>query len=324
MFCSQCGHSNPDGAAFCMSCGNPLTQAPNTAAQPTVSPQYNPAPPLGAEYAAQPNAGGYYAPVPPYPMPDANVKKKSRTGLIVGLIVGVFLIAATVIALFVWPGFLVQSAAVSGYYVSEERGEALQFKDNGTMRIYAADTNYKGEYQLNGAQAMGVIVVDDEKYEFAITEDGIYVDTIGSFEKADDDFDVEDFIKDISGDIDEEAEAETPMPSEEAVEVVPSEVPAESIDAGSASDLVGLWYETTGYGGTIEFFTDGTYEMTVMGIVFGGTFEYDAASDSWLLNILDSGETYTLTMSGDSINVNSMQYTRDYVEQVDWDMENYS
>src|SRR5689334_17513636 len=30
MFCTNCGHKNPDGSNFCASCGNPLTEPAST------------------------------------------------------------------------------------------------------------------------------------------------------------------------------------------------------------------------------------------------------------------------------------------------------
>ncbi len=310
MFCSQCGHGNPDGAAFCTACGNPLIRDTKAAPMPPDTGIQNPnAYPQAAPF-LPPNQGGLTP--PPYP---SQQYKKKRTGLIVGLIVGAFLIAAAAVALFVWPGVLIQKApGLTGYWYSEQRGEALEFKNSGSMRVFTTYSTFKGQFEYDTAQGMGVISVDDENYDFAITDDGLKVDGMGIYEKAGDDFDVDDFIDDMSSRIEE---TETPTPSGE-VSAAPSEAPSETTMAAQP-DISGIWYETTGYGGTLEFFTDGTYSMTVSDIALGGTYDYDAASSSWRLHEDLTGTTYTAALSDDGLlNLDSIQYTRHFVEQFDW------
>jgi hypothetical protein len=75
-FCTNCGASLPDGTAFCTSCGAKLAPAPppNPAAPAYAAPAY-----------AAP--AGYPAPAP----------KKKHTGLIIGIIAAVLVIAAVVV-----------------------------------------------------------------------------------------------------------------------------------------------------------------------------------------------------------------------------------
>lgn len=200
MFCTKCGQSNPEDAAFCSACGNALSVAPQpeTAQKIAAQPQ-QPTMPLYQTPAAPQNQQGYYygAAQQPYPPQGAYMppKKKNRTGLVVGLTIGgVLLIAAVAILLFVWPGFLVQSAAVNGFWYSEDRTEALEFKNNGSIRVYTIDDKFKGDYTYDRTQGIGVISVDDAEYRFAVVEDGVYVESMGSYKQAGNDFDVKHFI----------------------------------------------------------------------------------------------------------------------------------
>lgn len=323
MFCSQCGHSNPDGASFCMACGSPLTQDTSITSEPSGDAgfQTNPDNPQTASFSS-PNQSGF-APIPPYPPPYPQpgvsgpmpyTNKRKRTGLIAGLLVGAIVVMAAAVALFVWPGILVQKApGLTGYWFSEQRGEALEFKNSGGIRVFTADNIFKGEYEYDTAQGMGVITVDDTNYEFAMTDDGLKVDGMGLYEKAGDNFDVDNFIIDMQS-----AQTAAPQPSE-AVTAEASSAPVETAAAATQPDISGMWYETTGYGGTIEFFTDGTYSMSVADIALGGTYNYDAASASWQLHD-DLTETIlkaSLVEDG-YLNVDSLRYTRDFVEQIDW------
>jgi len=300
MFCSKCGQSIPEGSAFCTSCGSPLKKD---------GPAASPVPPY-------PNQWGYGAPQPLYP------QRKKHTGLIAGIIAGVVLIAAAAVALFVWPGFLIgNDNALLGFWYNEDRAEAIEFKSS-SVRVYTTEKNYKGEYEYDAAKARGVITVDENDVDFALTEDGLEVDGIGVYVKADDDFDADDFIKEAMAAM-APATAEPAAEPSQAVPADPSEAPTASIAAVSSDDILGLWYETTGYGGTLEFYVDGTYTMTMMGVAVNGTYEYDAVSGCGTIYEELSGTEYPLTISDGLLTIDSLQYTRDYVEQYDLnDLEN--
>ncbi len=199
MFCTKCGQSNPEDAAFCSACGNALSLAPQPEMAQQIAAQPQPTMPLYQTPAAPQNQQGYYygAVQQPYPPQGAYMppKKKNRTGLVVGLTIGgVLLIAAVAMLLFVWPGFLVQSAAVNGFWYSEDRTEALEFKSNGSIRVYTIDDKFKGDYTYDRTQGIGVISVDDAEYRFAVVEDGVYVESMGNYKQAGTDFDVKHFI----------------------------------------------------------------------------------------------------------------------------------
>jgi len=315
MFCTKCGQSNPEDAAFCFSCGNALSAIP----QPEAAQQPTEPPIMPQTSAAPQNQQAYYYGVvqQPYAPQDVYTKKKSRKGLIVGLTGGVLLIAAVVVLLFVWPGFLTQSTSVSGFWYSEDRGEALEFKNNGMIRVYTTLDDYKGDYDYDRAQGLGLITVEDEDYRFAVTEDGLYVESMGQYNQADIHFDVDDFVEDMKSAFNQVDPVNTNN------NLTNSGQNNNGNSSHDISDVEGLWYETTGYGGTLELYADGTYDMTIVGYVFSGTYEYDASSGTGMLYEHDTRDTYSLTVSNGMLETDGYQYTRDFVEQYDWsDMEN--
>jgi len=103
MQCPRCGANLPDDARFCGACGTDLSgaaptqqmpQAPAPAGVPYPDPAQHQlqAPPPGQEQhspAYQPPSQGYAPPQPFYPQQSA---PKKRTGLIVGIIVGVLVL----------------------------------------------------------------------------------------------------------------------------------------------------------------------------------------------------------------------------------------
>lgn len=210
MFCTRCGQSNPEDSAFCSACGHAMSVVPQpgtnswpqAARQVSVPPQEPITSPVQAPIAPQNQYGNYCGdPQQPYAPQGAYVppKKKSGVGLIVGLSVGgALLIAAVVVLLFVWPGFLAQSVPVNGFWYSEDRGEALEFKNAGSIRVYTTNNKLSGDYTYDNAQGIGNITVDDEDYQFAVTEDGLYVESMGCYKQAEAEFDVDDFIDDVS------------------------------------------------------------------------------------------------------------------------------
>jgi hypothetical protein len=205
---------------------------------------------------------------------------------------------------------------VNGFWYSEDRGEALEFRDNGSIRVYTIDDEYKGDYTYDRKQAIGVVSVEDEDYDFAVTEDGLYVQTMGNYKQAKADFDVDDFIDDMTSAFNEVDYSNTVNAPVNGQSSSPNNANNTSA-AADVSDIKGLWYETSGYGGTIEFYADGTYDMTIMGYTFGGTYEYDAAAGTGVLHENDTGESYPLTVSNGMLETDGYQYTRDYVEQYD-------
>lgn len=323
MFCSQCGHGNVDGAAFCSACGSPLTVHTDTSQPSGVPPQQIHV----ASAAPKAPYEGYYAPCP---TPAA---KKKKTGLILGLSLGgAALLALAAVLLFLWPGWL-KPQTVLGMWVSEARGEVLEFRESGSIRVYTASNEFKGRYAFS--TGTGTIEVEDNEYRFAVSDGGLYVENMGNYTKVGEDFDFDGFMDSVAvtvavPEIDQALETlpvepddipavESPEISAEmpAEEDAVSDVIIEDADAVPAT-LTGIWYETTGYGGTIEFFDDGTYLVVVAGVEYSGTYTYDPAFAMGTVVDPVINEEVGIQFEDGLLRIESIYYTRDYVEQYDW------
>ena len=169
MFCTKCGHKNVDGAAFCTNCGNNLQAANYQHQAPPPQGQYAPpqyAPPQGY---GQPMHPGY----PPQ-------MKKSKKGLVIGLIIcGVVLIAAAIILIIIFAG----GSPVVGEWRSEDRDETITFNADGTIRIETQFADETGRYTYDSSEQEGVITILDEDYDFEIRDDEMYIEGIGYYSK---------------------------------------------------------------------------------------------------------------------------------------------
>lgn len=88
---------------------------------------------------------------------------------------------------------------------------------------------------------------------------------------------------------------------------------------GPANSINGLWYEETGFGGTLEFKSGGVVTMVVMGITVDGTYTFDAAKGegSFTISIMGQEGTQDFTLADGELNVDGAIYTREKVEQQD-------
>lgn len=89
---------------------------------------------------------------------------------------------------------------------------------------------------------------------------------------------------------------------------------------GGSAQLAGTWYDETGYGGTIDFRADGTYDMQVAGMAVPGTYTFDKNKSTGKLSISYMGESDLIPfkMDGDRLNIDGTWYTKNYVEQFDY------
>ena len=112
MFCKNCGKEMPDGTSFCTECGTPQDKveasAPTT---PPVPPATPPAPPVEQAAPAQTPVtppAGQGAPPPPIPpaagAPFIEAPKRRKTGLIIGVVGLVVLLAVAVVLVVVLLG----------------------------------------------------------------------------------------------------------------------------------------------------------------------------------------------------------------------------
>lgn len=203
MFCTQCGQQNADASTFCVNCGSPLKSSASSQQQSIPNPV--PVVPIQAQFSVP--VQGASSPMPYGTAPAGNPPKtprKSRKGLIIGLICGgVVLLAAAVLFVFLWlipmlsSGTSDSGTSIAGLWSSEENADVLKFKDNGSVYLYSADDNLKGTYEYNKNKAEGVITLDDTDYDFTVDKDEINVEDMGVYTKEDaEDFDIDTFIED--------------------------------------------------------------------------------------------------------------------------------
>jgi len=198
MFCQNCGHQNKAGDAFCANCGNALQ---------TVNMQ-------------QPQ-GMYMPPQGQYPpMQNQQKPKKSRKGLAIGLsAAGVVLVAAAVVLVILLMG----GTSVVGVWYSDTLGEAMEFRDNGRVYTYSAYDDIKSKYEYNKRTGNGIITTDDEEYAFTVEKERIKIEDKGTYKRADEDFDIDEFIDDIIAAL---PPVETPQPTPvETPQPTPVETP---------------------------------------------------------------------------------------------------
>ncbi len=182
MFCAQCGQPNGDTSAFCANCGSPL--------KPSIPTQ-----PQSSQIPVIPMQSQYNSPVPP---------KKTRKGLVLGLIAGVLLFfVAAALLVFLWlipsisSGAADSGKSIIGIWSCEENADVLKFKENDSVYMYNADGHIKGTYEFDKNKSKGVITLDNSDYDFSVDKDELNVEDMGVYVKEDaKDFDVDSFIKD--------------------------------------------------------------------------------------------------------------------------------
>lgn len=147
MFCTKCGAQNPDGAAFCVSCGNSLQAA-------GVQAQY-----------AQPMA---------YQQANVYPQKRISKGLMIGLIIGgVALLAGVVVLVVVLTGGGAAANGIVGtWYDQSGYVGTLSFNSNGTVDMTAMGQKIPGEYTYDPNTKSGKITIMGQPGEFYV-ENGL-------------------------------------------------------------------------------------------------------------------------------------------------------
>ena len=88
---------------------------------------------------------------------------------------------------------------------------------------------------------------------------------------------------------------------------------------GAANGVNGLWYEKTGFAGTMEFKSGGVVTMAVMGMTIDGTYTFDAAKSEGTITISVGGQggTQDFKLADGQLDLGGTIYTREKVEQQD-------
>jgi hypothetical protein len=109
---------------------------------------------------------------------------------------GVALLAIIAVLLFVWPGFLNAAQSVAGVWYSEERGEVIEFDSNGSFEARTYYGSFEGDYSFDAKPGKGHIeMADGREFDFLVDKDRLLVYDMGTFERADDGFDADDFLE---------------------------------------------------------------------------------------------------------------------------------
>ncbi len=89
---------------------------------------------------------------------------------------------------------------------------------------------------------------------------------------------------------------------------------------GGSTDLAGMWYDETGYGGVVDFKANGTFDMQVAGMTMPGTYTFDKSKNTGKLSIsyLGESEEIPFKLDGSRLNIDGAWYTRDAVEQFNY------
>lgn len=157
MFCSKCGYSNADDAAFCVNCGAALGSG-------------------NAQPAAQ-----TYVPLGPYsPQAGFAAPKKSKSGLIAGVIAGSVVLVAAVVILVI----LLTGTAITGQWYSDELGVVLDFTSGGTVTSHTSGGTAQGSFTYDGSRGEGMLYADGETYEFEVYGHEMNITGIGIFTQA--------------------------------------------------------------------------------------------------------------------------------------------
>lgn len=81
--------------------------------------------------------------------------------------------------------------------------------------------------------------------------------------------------------------------------------------------VLGMWYDTSGMSGTINFYDDGSVLMETYGVQLVGTYAFDVMTDSGSMTVsyLDESMCCDITLHQGILDVEGITYTQDYVEQ---------
>lgn len=81
------------------------------------------------------------------------------------------------------------------------------------------------------------------------------------------------------------------------------------------NDISGLWYETTGLAGTLEFKSGGVVSLQTKSMSIDGTYKFDAATGKGTIIFSEDESESDFELKDGKINLDGMIYTRDKIGQ---------
>ena len=263
-FCKNCGTPLTGDEVFCKGCGAKVDiieqTSGNTAAPVPPQPVYTP--PAGATYTQA-------------------APKKSKLGLILGIVGGVVAISAVVLVLFLTGvlGGKVDISDIEGKWYSSDT--MIDFDDDGTLRIVTDEETIRGEFTYDTDKKEGIISSDARDYDdiaFARERDTLVVDDVEYYRDKEEAGYGEDTAQ--TGDVSDDTQTDDEL----------------------AQQIVGLWHavETT-YEGQSQ-------DVSAMGMAFefaadGSVTEYEgfAISETGTWDILLGSSLQLIASDGDML-----------------------
>lgn len=171
--------------------------------------------------------------------------------------------------------------ALDGLWSCEDIGEVLSFK-NGKINVYSGYGDFNGTYTYDIDKGEGSFTVNDTNFVFYADYNILHVSDTGDYIPADNNLDIKAFV------------------------------------AAHAMPIAGLWYDTSGTYGTIEFYTDGTAQIVMLDQPVSATYTFDVASGTGTLTS-ETGQSSAMTYQDGKIEIDGITYSQETVEQMSAD-----
>ncbi len=179
------------------------------------------------------------------------------------------------------------TAQLIGLWTNEQLGEVLELKEDGKAESHNSQSNVSGDFEFDKKNGECTVTFDSSKYIFTSDGESLKMDNGDTYTKASDNMNIEEFI------------------------------------AAHSNGIIGIWYDSVGVSGTIEFLEDGTYIFTSGGVPYYGTFTFDGATGTGDFTS-DYGTSGTMNYSDGILYADGIYFTKEYVEQQTESTETYS
>ena len=173
-----------------------------------------------------------------------------------------------------------QSTVVGTWYEATGTLGDITFYEDGSQLINYNGNGYTGTYTFDPATGSGQVTFNDNG-----------TDTTWDFS--------------ISGDV---------------LQIDDTTYTRDYVAPVSASSITGIWYDITGESGTVTLYDDGTCLFDCYGTVLTGTYTFDDTAGTGSLTIDDPSDPLyaKLTLDQGYLYLDTIQYTRDFVQQADY------